>query len=228
MGGGGFSMEPENPRLDRFLLSLSSVTEPRVLFVPTASGDSDNYLRRFYSAFTRLPCRPSHLSLFELPPEGIADRVGLADVIYVGGGSTFNLLTLWQAWGLDTLLKDAWQRGVVVAGISAGAICWFEQGLTDSLDPGTYRPLEALGWLRGSFCPHLDGEPQRRPMLTALLASGELAPGYACDDGAALHFVGTSLKEAVTSRPEATAYRTKPSGLTALPTRYLEESESGG
>lgn len=221
--GGGFSMEPKNLRLDRFVLSLSPVPDPRVLFVPTAGGDSDNYLRRFYSAFTRLPCRPTHLSLFEIPPEGIAERVGSVDVIYVGGGSTFNLLTLWRAWGVDDLFAEAWQRGVVMAGVSAGAICWFEQGLTDSLDPGVYRPLEGLGWLGGSFCPHLDGEPQRLPTLKVLLAAGELAPGYACDDGAALHFVGTELKEAVASRPEASAYRTEPSGLTPLPTRYLEE-----
>jgi dipeptidase E len=225
MGGGGFSMEPRNPRLDRFALSLCRARRPRVAFVPTASGDSPLYAARFLRAFRRLPCRPSVLSLFRPPREGLAAFCRAQDAFYIGGGSTRNLLALWREWGLDAQLRERWEAGAVLAGVSAGALCWFEEGLSDSVVPGRLAPLRALGWLPGSFCPHYDGEPGRRPALRRLVARGAMADGWACDDGAAAVYRGTAFEEAVASRPGARVLRVVRSGGRAserrVPVRLL-------
>jgi dipeptidase E len=206
MGGGGFSMEPDNLLLDRYVLAQSRESRPKVCFVPTASGDADDYIKRFYQAFATLNCEPSHLSLFRGQQEDLAACLADQDVIYVGGGNTRNLLTLWRDWGLDIVIRQAWERGVVLAGVSAGSISWFESGVTDSI-PGRLSALTTLGFLPGSNCPHYDGESQRRPAYHKLIASGELPNGLAADDGVAFHFVGTTLTSIVTSRPEAKAYK---------------------
>ena len=228
MGGGGFSMEPENLLLDQYILKQSSKSIPRVCFLPTASGDSDNYIRRFYDAYTQLDCHPCHLRLFSPPAEGLETFIKQQDIIYVGGGSTFNLLVLWKAWGLDELLRQAWERGTVLCGLSAGSICWFEEGLSDSVVPGQYARLEALGFLKGSHCPHYDGESKRPPIYQQQIENGELASGVAADDGVALHYVGSKLKIAVSSRTEAKGYRIllKDGKVEerAIATRYLGES----
>jgi len=205
LGGGGFSMEPENLTLDEYVLAQARLQSPAVLFIPTASGDADPYVLRFYTAFSGLPCRPSHLSLFRRTPDLRACLLS-QDVIYVGGGNTKSMLGVWREWGLPEVLREAWAAGVVLAGISAGAICWFEQGLTDSFD-GEFRPLQCLGFLAGSCCPHYDGEGERRPTYHQLVRNGELLPGYAVEDGVALHFVGDDLHRIVASRPGVTAYR---------------------
>jgi dipeptidase E len=206
MGGGGFSMEPENLLLDRFVLSTAAVPQPKVCFVGTASGDSQSYLDNFYAAFRTLPCTPSDLSLFKPPTTDLRSFVLEQDVIYVGGGNTRNLLVLWREWGLDSILRDAWLSRVVLTGISAGSICWFQQGLSDSVIPGNLAPLRCLGFLPGSNCPHYDGEPERRPAYHRLIKEGALDAGYAADDGAALHFIGQQLKGVVSSREAARAY----------------------
>ena len=202
MGGGGFSMESENPLLDRYVLRLARRPRPRVCFVPTASGDAQGYIDRFYAAFSEQACEATHLSLFKLPTADLRGFVLAQDMIYVGGGNTWSMLALWREWGLDRALNEAWEHGVVLAGLSAGSICWFEQGVTDSV-PGALTALPCLGLLPGSNCPHYDGEPERRPAYRRLVATGEISPGYAADDGAALHFVGTTLARVVTSRPGA-------------------------
>lgn len=221
MGGGGFSMEPENPLLDDFVLSLAGVRTPRVLFVPTASGDSADYVTRFHRAFADGRAEPSHLALFERTVVDLRAHLLAHDVIYVGGGNTVNMLAIWRAQGLDVALHDAWRAGVVIAGVSAGAVCWFEAGVTDSYGR-PLRPLAGgLGWLAGSMCPHYDYEPDRRPTYQRLLSEG-LPAGYAADDGAALHFVDTSLVECVASRPAARGYRVSSvEGEAPLTTRYL-------
>jgi peptidase E len=223
MGGGGFSMEPENPALDRHVLALTGVPRPKVAFVPTASGDADGYVTRFYDAFKPLDCEPSHLGLFRRTIGDLREFVLAQDVVYVGGGNTLNMLSLWRLHGLDAVFREAWERGVVLAGLSAGALCWFEEGVTDSLGP--LAPIPALGLLPGSLCVHYDGEADRRPTFHALLAEGKLGAGYAADDGAALCFEGTALREVVTSRPAARAYRVElgPEGVVerALPVRFL-------
>lgn len=211
MGGGGFSMEPDNPALDLYVLAQTGTSRPRVLFLPTASGDADGYIRSFHRAFRALGCETEHLSLFRLPEEELEQRIARQDVIYVGGGNTRNLLALWRLWGVDAALRAAWERGTILAGLSAGAMCWFEEGLTDSW-PGEYRRLDGLGFLPGSLSAHYDGEPERRPMLQRLIGSDEMRPGYAADDGVALHFRGTVLHRVVSSRRGASAYRLGPDG----------------
>ncbi len=156
--------------------------------------------------FSRTNCIPSDLSLYKPPTTDLRSFVLEKDVIYVGGGNTRNLLVLWREWGLDTILREAWMAGVVMAGISAGSICWFKQGLSDSVVPGDLAPLNCLGFLPGSNCPHYDGEPFRRPAFHRFIESGELVGGYAADDGAALHFVGKKLKSVVSSRLGARVY----------------------
>lgn len=206
MGGGGFSMEPENPLLDRYVLDLARVERPAVCFVPTASGDAESYIDRFHAAFGALPCTPTHLSLFQPPTADLRAFLLAQDVIYVGGGNTRSMLALWREWGLDAILREAWEGGAVLAGLSAGSICWFEQGVTDSI-PGDLTVLPCLGFLAGSNCPHYDSEPKRRPSYTRMVASGAIGPGLAADDGVALHYTGAALHRIVSSRPHAMAFR---------------------
>jgi dipeptidase E len=198
-------MEPENLMLDRYVLAQAHTPEPAVTFVPTASGDADSYIVRFYTAFAGLPCRPSHLPLFRRPPAFRAYLLA-QDVIYVGGGNTKSMLAVWREWGLPELLRESWAAGIILAGISAGAMCWFEQGVTDSF-AGALRPLPCLGFLPGSCCPHYDGEAARRPTYHQLLHTGAISSGFAIDDGAAIHFVDTDVHRVVASRQGATAYR---------------------
>jgi len=206
LGGGGFSMEPDNPLLDLYILAQTKKQNPKVCFVPTASGDSENYISRFYKSFESHNCVPSHLSLFSPPSRNLEDFVMDKDVIYVGGGNTKNLIALWKDWDLDVILKKAWQDGIVMAGISAGSICWFEAGVTDSFGEGL-EPLKSLGFLKGSNCPHYDGEADRRPTYQRLVSAGQISGGLAADDGTALHFIGSELHKAVSSRREAKAYQ---------------------
>ncbi|WLR53970.1 peptidase E [Mesobacillus subterraneus] len=205
MGGGGFSMEPENPLLDLYILGQSEKQTPKVCFVPTASGDAENYITRFYKAFERHECIPSHLSLFSPPSKDLEAFVMDKDIIYVGGGITKNLLALWKEWGLDIVLRKAWGQGKIMAGVSAGSICWFEEGITDSFGCGL-DSLKALGFLNGSNCPHYDGEEDRRPAYKRFVGSGRISGGFAADDGTALHYIDKELVKAVSSRPEAKAY----------------------
>ncbi|WDL98445.1 peptidase E [Alicyclobacillus sp. ALC3] len=206
MGGGGFSMAPENLLLDEYVLRQTNTNRPKVCFVPTASGDAESYIERFYAAFQKLDCEPSHLSLFHPPTTDLESFVMEKDVIYVGGGNTKNLLALWRDWGLDSVMRRAWEKGIVMAGVSAGSICWFEEAITDSFGV-TLDRLPCLGLLPGSNCPHYDGESERRPTFHRLLQDDRIAPGLAADDGVAFHFVGTELKATVSSRPDARGYR---------------------
>jgi dipeptidase E len=201
---GGSSSGANKLAIYEYILSLTEKSKPRACFLPTASGDSPAYIKRFYRDFEKLGARASHLSLFQSLPQVPAKALAVQDVIFVGGGNTRNMLVLWKEWGIDTILRRALARGTILAGSSAGAICWFEQGLTDS-NPGAYTPLDALGWLKGSFCPHFDSEPRRKPAFRSLIRQGKLAGGYAVDDGVALHFVDGALTDVVSSRPKAGA-----------------------
>jgi dipeptidase E len=211
MGGGGFSMEPDNPLVDDFVLSLSRRHPARVCFIPTASADSASYIVNFYRAFSGR-CIPTDLTLFDSPllnrrparSSELAALVAEQDVIYVGGGSTANLLALWRAHRLDVALRDAWSRGSVLSGVSAGMVCWFSGGVTDSYG-GLERLNDGLGLIAALACPHYGANDRRRAFHQAI-AEGS-APGYAADDGAAFHFAGSALAEVVISRPEAAAYR---------------------
>jgi dipeptidase E len=205
MGGGGFLMEPDNPLLDDYILSLARSRSPRVCFVPTASGDSENNTQRFYESFVKRDCRPAHLPLFKRQENDLAAFVMEQDVIYVGGGNTANLLSVWRVHGLDRILRTALSENIVLCGVSAGSLCWFEGGVTDSFGPQLSLLHDGLGFIKGSNCPHYDGEAQRRPTYHRLIADG-LPAGLAADDGCALHFEGGNLKRIVSSRPNARAY----------------------
>ena len=224
MGGGGFSMEPENLLLDDYVLSLVG-RRPRVTFVATASGESPSYVERFLTAFPPSRARATHLSLFQRTGQDLRTTVLAQDVVYVGGGNTANLLAVWRVHGLDRILREAWRAGVVLCGVSAGALCWFECGTTDSFGPSLAPLHDGLAFLPGSFSPHYDGEARRRPLHRAAIRSGALPAGYAADDGAALHFVGRKLHAVVASRPEAKGWRLdKRVGRvveSAIETRYL-------
>ena len=218
LGGGGFS-DGATPLLDDFVLGLAGAKRPRICFLGTATGDSPEYAVKFYAAF-RERAQPAHLELFGRPRRDIRDFLLSHDVVYVGGGNTANMLAIWRVHGVDAILREAWERGIVLAGISAGSICWFEGGVTDSFGD-ELAPLLCLGFLPGSNCPHYDSEPERRPTYRRLVDGGELPPGLAADDGVALHFVGTELAEAVGERPGAGAFRVERGAETPIPVRYL-------
>jgi peptidase E len=207
MGGGGFTMETANPLLDDFVLSLSRAREPRILFLPTASGDTTPQINAFKARFHGRTCVPEHLSLFRLreTKQPLRELVHGQDILYVGGGSMRNLLAIWRAHGLDSLLIEAWERGTVLAGLSAGAMCWFQWGITRSSGPP--EPLEGLGLLEGSLSVHADGEPERLPVWLSHLRDGSLPGGWALDDGVGLLFHGDTLERIVTSRPGTEALR---------------------
>jgi dipeptidase E len=205
MGGGGFSMEPDNLALDRYALSLTNKTAPNVCFLPTASADSIPYSERFEMAFKSLGCQTSWLSLFWPHTQDIESFVMEQDLIYVGGGNTRNLIVLWQDWGLDKFIRQAYENGTVLAGLSAGANCWFDEFSTDSM--GDLQPWPGLGWLKGSFCPHYDGEAERRPSLKRMVENGTIGGGFAADDGAAVHFINEAPAHFVSSRPTSQVYK---------------------
>ncbi len=224
LGGGGFGAEPENAALDLFVLSHSSRSNPRVLFIPTATGDSPDYVAGFEQAFARYDCVPSWLSLFTRAPD-LRSTVLEQDVIFVGGGNTKSMLAVWREWGLVEILREAWESGIVLSGVSAGAICWFNQGLTDSYS-GRLAVIDCLGFIPGSCSPHYDGEPARRPSFHRFLEEGRIGSGIALDDGAAAHYVDAQLVEVVVSRPSACGYhvRLTPHGIeeVELDVRRLE------
>jgi dipeptidase E len=206
IGGAGFSIDLDNLLLERYILSIAARERPKILFLPTASGDATDYIGRFYEAFESLPCQPSHLSLFSPSTADLASLILGQDVIFVGGGNTKSMLALWREWELDGILRDAWKTGIVLAGVSAGSICWFEQGITDSI-PGAFTAMPCLGFLPGCNCPHFDSEPDRRPTYRQLLGDGKAMDGYAADDGVAIHFTNDELYGIVTARAGANAYR---------------------
>lgn len=203
IGGAGFS-----PAILQFVLDLCERPRPRVCFVPTASGDSSDYVVRFYEAFRDLDSVPSHVALHGTPErEAVRRQLLDQDAIYVGGGNTANMLAVWRLHGADVVLREAWEQGIVLAGVSAGANCWFEASTTDSFGPLSGL-RDGLGFLPGSFSPHYDAEPERRPTYQRLVSEGFPA-GFAADDGVALHFTRTELVEAVAAGA-GSAFRVEP------------------
>jgi peptidase E len=201
------------PGLLAHALSLSGAVTPRVCVLNTANGDDPGSYQRFYARLSQHGVHVSHLQLFTMPNVDDPEDLLLSqDVIFVGGGSVANMLAVWRVHGVDRIMRRAWESGVVLAGVSAGAICWFEGGTTDSFGP-VLRPFTAgLGLLSGSYCPHYDSEPARRPTFQSLVADGTLGPGIACDDGAAAHFIDYELSAIVADRDDAAGYLVEPDG----------------
>jgi peptidase E len=203
MGGGGFTTDERAPALDRLVLSLTGKPVPKICFLPTASGDPRHQATRFYERFGAWPCEPSILSLFHLGRDRIDPwrHLMAQDAIYVGGGSMRNMLAIWREHGVDVAMRRAWEDGVVLAGLSAGAMCWFEGGVT--MSGGAPAPVAGLGLLSGSMSVHLDSEPERRSVYREAIAAGRLPSGYGVDDCAGLVFAGTRLEACVASRAGA-------------------------
>jgi dipeptidase E len=209
LGGGGFSMERDSSLLDDYVLALTAAIRPRVCFLPTASGDADHYIVRFYRRFAAT-CDASHVSLFRRDQgvDGVEDDLEshllAQDLIYVGGGNVVSMLGAWRAHNIDAILREAWRRGIVLCGPSAGSLCWFQEAL--SAFHGAPRCVRGLGFLPYSNCVHYDAEPARRAEYCRFVADG-MRGGFAAEDGVALHFRHTRLARAVSSRPGACAYR---------------------
>jgi dipeptidase E len=204
IGGAAFSAEPRNLALDKYILDQSGKARPKVLMIPTATGDNAEYVAKFYAAYAALDARPAHLPFFYRTPD-LRELVMAQDVVFVGGGNTKSMLAVWREWGFPEILQEASAAGVVLGGVSAGAICWFEQGVTDSW-AGRLQPLECMGWLPGSCCPHYDGEVERRPAYHSLMLEGHIQPGYAIEDGVAAHFKNGKLERIVSKREGSRAY----------------------
>jgi len=192
--------------VNEYIVGLARKQNPTVCFLGTASGDDAGYTEKFTEGFSQHPCKTTHLSLFRPETADLRAFLLSTDIIYVGGGNTKSMIVLWREWGLDAILREAWESGVVLSGLSAGSICWFEQGVTDSV-PGRMSPLPCLGLLPGSNCPHYDSQPMRRPSYQQMVQDGVLKAGYATDDLAGLLFRGHELVEIVSAKPNAMAYR---------------------
>jgi peptidase E len=227
IGGGMLWPEGQVPIHLENALQLTGRREPRLCAVNTAAGDDPRWTLLMYDSFVGYPARVSHLALFPMPnvrdPE---DLLLSQDVIFVGGGSVANMLAVWRVHGLDVIMRKAWQAGIVLTGSSAGGICWFEGGTTDSFGRELRAFTDGLGLLPGSYCPHYDSETGRRPLYHRLIADGTLPGGIACEDGAAAHFTDDTLAELIADRPTAGAYRvvaSADSGVTETPLaiRYL-------
>ena len=208
LGGGGFSDDGPQSPLDDFILSLARKPQPQVCFIATASGDPDTYVANFFRAFSPRDCRPTELGLFRRTIVDLERFIMEQDVLYVGGGNTANMLAIWRTHGLDRILRDAWQQGTVLAGVSAGAICWFEACVTDSYGLELSGLRDGLGFLPGSACPHYNSETRRRPVYRDLVGNG-FPGGFAIDDGVGLHFEDTRLTEVVSSMDGRRAYELK-------------------
>jgi peptidase E len=213
---GGYPAEP----LRRYLLGLTGEERPSLLYVGTASMENYRAALAIYDAF-RGRAEVAHLEFDPWPPADLRELTISRDIVLVGGGNTANMLAVWRVHGFDVILREAWERDVLLTGWSAGAICWFEAGITDSFGPQLEGMRDGLGFLAGSACPHYDGEERRRPRYTELVRDG-FPGGIAIDDDVAVRFDGDTLAEAVTSREGAQAYRVSVEGEEALPTRMLD------
>tara|TARA_E500000331_G_C17130726_1_gene658120 strand:+ start:135 stop:827 length:693 start_codon:yes stop_codon:yes gene_type:complete len=187
IGGGGFGRNQNQGAIENYILKQSRASCPKICFIPTASADDQAYIVNFYSIFTKLECVPVHLNLFKRTPD-LKTLIHSQDIIFVGGGNTMSMLGVWRQWGLDKILREAYNLGVVMSGVSAGAICWFEKGITDSWE-SKLNLMDCLGFINGICCPHYDEEPERRPALHKFIQDKSIESCHAIDGGCALHFV---------------------------------------
>ena len=208
------------PSLTRYLLGLVGKPHPKIAFLPTASGDDASYLLTFYQAVAGVECEPSHLLLFNRTVDDVAGFVRAQDVVIVGGGNTANMLAIWRLHGVEDALRNAYRNGTILTGWSAGCICWFEAGVTDSftLELGPLR--DGLKLLKGSACPHYDSQERRRPVYAREIAAG-LPPGVALDDAVAARYEDERLVEIVSAKPGGRAFRVDGTGEHPLEVRAL-------
>ena len=188
IGGGGFGRTQASNLIEQYILDQAiNKTSPSICFIPTATGDLDPYVVNFYSVFSKLDCKPSHISFFKRTMD-LERHIAKQDIVFVGGGNTKSMLAVWREWGLDKILKSAYERGVIMSGVSAGAICWFDQGLTDSW-ADELKIMPCMNFISGNCAPHYDEEPERRPATKKLLEENVITSMYGIEGGAALHFI---------------------------------------
>jgi peptidase E len=200
-GGGGDPMM-------QYFLDMTGKKTPRICYMPTATGDPKSAIDSWLKKMEKFDCVPKVQKMFIASPniKSFEDELLAADAIYVGGGNTLNMIAIWKAQGVDKILRKAYDKGTVLGGGSAGAICWFEQGSTDSR-PGKLTPMDCLGFLKGSNVPHYDGEKKRRPLYHDWILKGEIKEGIACDNSAGAHFINEELHKVVSSNAKGKAYR---------------------
>jgi len=205
IGGGGFGRNPKQNKIEKYILDQSGNKNPNIVFIPTASAEDKGYIVNFYSCFSKLQCKPSHINFFQRTPR-LDSIINKADIIYVGGGNTKSMLAVWREWKLDKLLKKAYHNGKILCGVSAGAICWFEQGITDSW-ASNLNTMDCLGFVEGMACPHYQEEKDRRPSVHEMLKKGTCMPGYAIDGGAAVHIVDGKYHKSLQFYPDSHVYQ---------------------
>jgi len=204
IGGGGFGRNPNQLSMEKYIVEQTEKEKPNVCFIPTASAEDKAYTVNFYSAFNKLNCNPSHLNFFQRTPN-LRSIINKQDIIYIGGGNTKSMLAVWREWKLDKLLFKAYERGVILCGVSAGAICWFEKGVSDSW-ASNLSVIDCMGYLKGCCCPHYDGEANRKPSVEKFLNEETMESCYALDDGSAIHFKDGKFHSAVSFYKGAKAY----------------------
>ena len=207
IGGGGFGRNPGVGTIEKYILEQSKKETPNICFIPTATGDDESYKVSYYSTLTKLNCNPSHLDLFKRTPN-LESMIMKNDIIFVGGGNTKSMLAVWREWGLDIILKRAYESGIVMSGVSAGAICWFDKGITDSW-ANKLNILDCLGFTKGSCCPHYDEEAQRKPSLSKFILNKEINDCFAVEGGCALHIVNDEVYKAVSFKENKNALLVK-------------------
>ena len=204
IGGGGFGANPGQGVIENYILKQTKKKNPRICFIPTATGDNEAYKVNFYSTFTNLNCYPSHLDFFKRTPD-LNELILNQDAIFVGGGNTKSMLAVWKEWGLDKILKKAYLNGTVMSGVSAGAICWFQNGITDSW-ASNLKMMPCLNFVKGTCCPHYDEEPERKPAVKKLLLTNKIKNVYAVDGGAALHIKDEKVFKSVIFKKNKSSY----------------------
>lgn len=220
-GGAGFASSKRDLKIERYLLKQVQNPEPKICFLPQASAEAKDYVVSFFQTFCELGAKPSWISLFGRVENTWQQQLLSQDIIYVGGGNTRSMLTLWREWGVDKVLLEAYQKGILLCGISAGAICWFEQAVTDSVWP--LGALDGLKLLKGSCCPHYDSEVERRPAFQEKINNRELIPGLALEDQTAAHFIDEKLTRIVTANPGKRAFHVAPNEEKALDTTIIND-----
>ena len=204
IGGGGFGGSPGQGIIEQYILNQTRKKRPKICFIPTATGDNEAYKVNFYSTFTKLNCEPTHLDFFKRTPD-LKKLILNQDVIFVGGGNTKSMLAVWKEWKLDKILKEAYRNGIVMSGVSAGAICWFQNGITDSW-ASELKIMPCLNFVRGTCCPHYDEEPERKPFVKKLLDRKKVKKIYAVDGGVALHIKNEENFKSVVFRKTKSSY----------------------
>ena len=204
IGGGGFGANPGQGIIENYILKQTKKKNPSICFIPTATGDNEAYKVNFYSTFTNLNCYPSHLDFFKRTPD-LNELILNQDAIFVGGGNTKSMLAVWKEWGLDKILKKAYLNGTVMSGVSAGAICWFQNGITDSW-ASNLKMMPCLNFVKGTCCPHYDEEPERKPAVKKLLLKNKIKNVYAVDGGAALHIKDEKVFKSVIFKKNKSSY----------------------